>query len=486
MPGARVPTRHTRRSIAMLSGAIVVALAALIVAWTGVGAWRRAAAVGEAVGDFYRSPSGGEAALRAASAGIDSFPEEPALLLARAAALAARARAARESRTKEAPLADVEHAADAFRALAEAGGDDDRAKLYRALGRLGAGVMALDRARLAADEPERRRALDDAEGEVGRAASLAPRRPEPKALAGVLALERGDAERAVALFGEAESASERPSAGGLLTSYAGLAEALLRTGAAGRAVPLLEKAVLVAPAADPSATPEVVRRLARAIARDTGGDGPIPAEGAEAPEAARQAIARATHALEPVEQREGYRRVPLFGLEGRAACEIRRGIGAAQARAGDLLGARRSLEQALRDLSGDAPGTAALRAAIARDLGAVLVALYQRETREGTRRELAQAGGEALTASADASLDALLDAGVLFARAGSVESALGALRRAEKIDASGGRLYRALGVAFDLAGRKADAVAAYKKAIDRAPGEGAAGEIEERIRRLAP
>jgi tetratricopeptide (TPR) repeat protein len=483
---ARVPWRHTRLTIAELAGAAVLGIASIAIAWSSVQGWRRAVAVRDVAGDFFRGTPGGESALRSAAEGLDAFPGEPALLAARGAALVNRvARAGAEGGEAEAAEADLEKAAEAYRALAEAGDPTEEAgRRARSLGRVGLGIVAFERARRAPDEKAREQALAGAAEEAARAAKAAPRRPEPQALAGTAALARGDIEGALAAFEEALGATEPGTAGGLLMLCANAAEARLRKGDTARAVELLERAVELAPAVDPRLVPSLAERLARAIGRRA-------CEPGLDPEARKEALERARRATLPVELRENYRRLPLYALEARHLAELRRAIGNAEARGGDLAAARRTLELALRDAPAET--AQALRAAIARDLGAVLASSFLAETREAPRRELAQAGAEALIAAAaggGAAADAetaemLMTAGVLYARAGNPEAALTALRRVEKIAPASPRLARNMAIACDLAGRKAEAIAAYKKAIDAAPNDPAAGEMEARLQALS-
>lgn len=478
--------RFTRLSVAELVGAVVLAAVAAAIAWGGVRTFLGRLAVARAADTLHKNPAGGEAALHELLAAIDAHPREVRLLWLRGLALAER-----DARQAGAP--DVLPAADAFDALvrrtAERSGDPEADRL-RGFGLLGGAAMDLEWARRAVgtgDAAGREKAIAAAESKAERAAKLLPRRPEPRAYLGAAALERGDLERALALFEEAARAFETPAQGGLVTLYANDGEARLRRGDTAGAVLRFQQAALVSPPGTPLRA-RIVDRLADAIARRTCDPALASLD------ARKAAIAQARRAIVAVQKREGHRVFPLYGLETRHVLEVRAAIGAAEARAGLLADARRTLEAALREVPKDrgTPTTGdglPIGVRMSRDLAAVLVALWREETRPQASRDLAYRAAEALKVAAEGTeplsrrdaYELFFAAATLYIRAQSHEQAIKMLKRAEAIDASEFRLYRAFGIAYDRAERYQDAIPAYRSAIGKSADESATRPLAERV-----
>jgi tetratricopeptide (TPR) repeat protein len=312
-----------------------------------------------------------------------------------------------------------------------------------------------------------------------------PDRREPHALLAVALVERGQPSLATEAFAAADAASEPSTRPGLLMLYSARAEAARMTGDPSGEASWLMRAIHLAPpssrgaaAFDPAAAgPGDLRtRLTRAVARRT-------IDPRLSGEAIERAIADARLLLIPVHPLERYRKAALYGLERERLALVKEAIGTAEARKGNIEGAKRTLEEALKETPGD-PG-------LTRQLAAVHALACRAELNAATRKALARKASDTIADAADRckatgrmGYELYLAAAVYARDADLLEQSVRLLERAARCGEGGiadARLDRCAGVVFDQWGRVPSAIESYRKALQRAPGDPDAGAIEARL-----
>jgi len=480
--------RPTNAAWGMLGGAVVLFAAASAVAIGGVRSYLRASSLEEALHMFARTPEPGAGGLEAVNTALDRAPDDATLLLMKATMLATKER-------------ELERSGEVFSQLAKgASSSDPERKRVAALARIGAAVTSLERARrspegkAAGAAAARKESIAEALEAAEAAAKALPKRAEPKALLAAALLESGDLARAQAAIAEAQAATEPPTRGGLLTLYAAEAEAARRGGDFEGEAQALMRAVALAPPSAKTGTeagslafdlrPRLVRALARRTLAPRVDDG-VGRMVAASPtsDAARAAVDATRALLVPILPLERYRKSMLLGLDPHRATLAREAIAVAEARRGDLEGARRTLEEALKDAQQD-PG-------LLRQLAAVHALACKAEANPAVRKGLARKASDAILDAADKAKatgpegrDLFLVAAVHARDADMLEQATRLAERAAKCLEGGAgdvRIDRLQGVVFDQWGRHKSALESYRRALAGAPSDPDAAAIEARI-----
>jgi len=498
--GAGEPPPMARRRFTPLvvgeaAGAVVAVLLAAWLVWDGVRDFRLAHKISAARADHARDRL--PEARQAAVSGLDSFPEDPTLLeLAGSTVLG---------------LGETQKAETFYGRLVKLEGDD-AAKPARALGHVGLALVALAEldqaerdlrkeakggAAAAARLPADRRTafLDRAKGELEKAVRLSPARPEPHIYLGSVALERGDAKKALEHFEAAEKAGDVPTQGALLALYHDKALAHLASGKAEEAALLLRKAVQLAPDRK-----ELPGRVAHAMAARIGAPPDTDAE------ALKRAAEEGERSLDRIHATgRGGRKQALWGLDAHAST-VREAIAIALFRAGDWKAAQEELEKAVRESAERTPGMLANLGAVDLALAEKLIAKDRAPKGEASQllKEAAWSlrdAADLLTAEGEPEDPARVfllynDAGVLFQRAAFPTDASRCFDKAQAAIPGGGaaetpewRAARALlernrAVFHDKQKRPKEAVQHYLRAIELAPGTADAFAMEARVKAL--